>query len=233
MFTGIVTHLGRVLTVEKRGGGARIAIAPSRPVTYRAGESVCVSGVCLTAVRASRRLIADLSSETLRRSTLGRLAPGDRVNLERALRWGERLSGHFVMGHVDGVSRILSIRQAGNSRELRFTIPAGLAGLVVAKGSVALDGVSLTVAARSGRAFSVSLIPATSRRTTLGGRLAGDAVNFEADVFARYSRPAALRRVRPPRLPGRGSPPRLLERGSPPRLLERGSPPRRRPRPKP
>ncbi len=202
MFTGIVTHLGRVEAVEKRKGGARITIAPSRGATFRAGESVSVSGVCLTAVRTSRRLVADLSSETLRRSTLRRLAPGDRVNLERALRWGDRLSGHFVMGHVDGISRILSIRRAGNSRELRFSVPRGLSRLVAEKGSVALDGVSLTVASRKGLAFSVSLIPETSRRTTLGARRPGDAVNFEADVFARYSRRSALRRVRSPRRRG-------------------------------
>jgi len=199
MFTGIVTHIGRVEAVEDRGGGARVAIAPFRGATFRAGESVCVSGVCLTAVRNGRRLVADLSSETLRRSTLGTLEPGDRVNLERALRWGDRLSGHFVMGHVDGLSRILSIRQAGNSRQLRFSVPRGLSRLVAEKGSVALDGVSLTVASRSGRSFSVSVIPETSRRTTLGTRRVGEAVNFEADVFARYSRTGALRRVRPPR----------------------------------
>ena len=199
MFTGIVTGMGRVESVEKRRGGARIVIAPSRPTTYRSGESVSVSGVCLTAVSTARRLVADLSSETLRRSTLQALESGDEVNLERALRWGDRLSGHFVMGHVDGVSRILSTRRAGNSWEFRFSIPPGLGELVAEKGSVALDGVSLTVAARNGRAFSVSVIPETYRRTTLGNRRPGDVVNFEADVFARYPRAAALRRVRAPR----------------------------------
>ena len=196
MFTGIVTGMGRIESVEKRRGGARIVIAPARSTTYGSGESVSVSGVCLTAVSTSRRLIADLSSETLRRSTLEALVPGDQVNLERALRWGDRLSGHFVMGHVDGVSRILSTRRAGNSWEYRFSIPPGLGKLVAEKGSVALDGVSLTVASRNGRAFSVSVIPETFRRTTLGARRPGDAVNFEADVFARYPRAAALRRVR-------------------------------------
>lgn len=199
MFTGIVTHLGRVESLERRGRGARIRIAPVDGVRYRAGESVCVSGVCLTAVKASRRLVADLSSETLRRSILGTLEAGDRVNLERALRWGDRLSGHFVMGHVDGISRVLSIRRAGNSWEYRFSIPRGLGRLVAGKGSVALDGVSLTVASRRGPAFSVSVIPETFRRTTLGARRAGDRVNFEADVFARYGRGAALRRIGRPR----------------------------------
>jgi riboflavin synthase len=195
MFTGIVTHLGRVEAIEKRGRGARIAVAPLDGVRYRAGESVCVSGVCLTAVKTSRRLVADLSSETLRRSTFSALAPGDKVNLERALRWGDRLSGHFVMGHVDGISRVRSIRRAGNSWEFRFSVPRGLARLVAEKGSVALDGVSLTVAGRRGGAFSVSIIPETFRRTTLGFRRPGDAVNFEADVFARYDRRSVVRRL--------------------------------------
>ena len=200
MFTGIVTGLGAVRSVARRDGGARVEIAaPPRTAPYRAGESVCVSGVCLTAVRSGRRLVADLSSETLRRSTLGGAASGDPVNLERALRWGDRLSGHFVMGHVDGISRVLSIRQAGNSWTFRFSIPSGLELLVAAKGSVALDGVSLTVAGRRGRAFSVAVIPETFRRTTLGRLQAGDRVNFEADVFARYGRRGTLRRIRPRR----------------------------------
>jgi riboflavin synthase len=194
MFTGIVTHVGRVESFEKRNGGARVTLAAAG-VRYRAGESVCVSGVCLTAVETSRRFTADLSSETLRRSTLGRLAPDDTVNLERALRWGDRLSGHFVMGHVDGISRVLSIRRAGNSRAVFFSIPPGLGRFIARKGSVSLDGVSLTVAERRGRTFSVFLIPETWRRTTLGNRREGDAGNFEADIFARYSRGGVLRRL--------------------------------------
>jgi len=200
MFTGIVTGLGTVRSVERRRGGARIEIAPPpRGGRYAAGESVCVSGVCLTAVRPGRRLVADLSEETLERSTFRTAAPGVPVNLERALRWGDRLSGHFVMGHVDGVSRILSIRRAGNSWTFRFSIPAGLGRLVAGKGSVAIDGVSLTVAARRGSAFTVAVIPETFRRTTLGRVRAGDRVNFEADVFARYGRRGSLARIRPRR----------------------------------
>lgn len=154
-----------------------------------------MSGVCLTAVRAGRDLVADLSPETLRRSNLGRLASGDGVNLERALRWGDRLSGHFVLGHVDGIARVLSIAAAGNSWLFRFSIPPGLSRYVARKGSVALDGISLTVAARRGRAFDVAVIPETFRRTTLGRARCGDGVNFEVDVFARYGRAGATRRV--------------------------------------
>ena len=197
MFTGIVQGRGRVAALENRDGNARLTILPPQnfgPLSR--GESVCVSGVCLTATRSGRRLVADLSSETLRRSTLGALAAGSRVNLERALAWGDRLSGHFVLGHVDGVARLLSVRENGAARLCRFSIPAGLKRLVVEKGSVALDGVSLTVAARRSRDFEVALIPETLRRTTLGLAQPGDRFNFEADVFARYGRQGWRRRIR-------------------------------------
>ena len=197
MFTGIVTGLGRVAAVEKRRGGLRLSIAPPTGFgRFAAGESVSVSGVCLTAVAAGRGLVADLSAETLRRSRLGRLTAGDAVNLERALRWGDRLSGHFVMGHVDGTVRLCRIARAGNSWTFTFSVPSRLSRFVVAKGSVALDGVSLTVAARRGATFSVAVIPETHRRTTLGTAKAGDPIHFEADVFARYGRAGSMRRVR-------------------------------------
>jgi riboflavin synthase len=198
MFTGIVSGMGTVESVDSRRGGARLTV--SLPGGWRrvaAGESVCVSGVCLTAATSSsRRLMADLSSETLRRSSLGALRRGSRVNLERALRWGDRLSGHFVLGHVDGVARILGVAHSGNSWTYRFTIPPGQSRFVVEKGSVALDGVSLTVARRRGRAFDVAVIPETHRRTTLGSARSGDRVNFEADVFARYGRSGSISRAR-------------------------------------
>jgi riboflavin synthase len=198
VFSGIVTGLGRVRRVDRRpGGGARLLVSPPpRYGRFRAGESVAVSGVCLTALRPGVSLTADLSRETLRRSHLDGLAAGDRVNLERALRWGDRLSGHFVMGHVDGVCRVLGIARAGNSWTYRFSIPPGLSRFVVTKGSVALDGVSLTVASRRPRAFDVAVIPETHRRTTLGRVRVGDPVNFEVDVFARYGWRGALRRAR-------------------------------------
>jgi riboflavin synthase len=197
VFSGIVTGLGRVRRVDRRpGGGARIALSPpARFGRFQAGESVCVSGVCLTALRRGRTFVADLSRETLRRSHLDGLEPGDLLNLERALRWGDRLSGHFVMGHVDGISRVLGIERVGNSWLFRFSIPPGLSPFVVTKGSVALDGVSLTVAARRSRSFDVAVIPETHRRTTLGRVKAGDPVNFEVDVFARYGWRGAPRRA--------------------------------------
>ena len=187
MFTGIVSGVGTVTRFARRRGGARLTVRPpARFGGLAGGESVCVSGVCLTALRTGRDLTADLSPETLRRSTLAGLRRGSPVNLERALRWGDRLSGHFVMGHVDGVSRVLSVVRSGNSWAMTFSIPRGQSRFVVRKGSVGLDGVSLTVAARRPGRFTVAVIPQTHRRTTLGRIVAGDRVNFEADVFARY-----------------------------------------------
>ena len=200
MFTGIVTGLGTVRSVERRRGGARLTVRPAAgKQRFSAGESVCVSGVCLTALRGGRDLVADLSPETLRRSTLRSLRVGARVNLERALRWGDRLSGHFVMGHVDGVARVLSVAASGNSWTMAFSIPRGLSRFVVRKGSVCVDGVSLTVASRGRGRFTVAVIPETHRRTTLGRVAPGDAVNFEADVFARYGLRGSLARAKPPR----------------------------------
>jgi riboflavin synthase len=200
MFTGIVTGVGSVVEIEPRRGGARIAVAPPKGFGRIArGESVAVAGVCLTAVDGGRRLVADLSEETLRRTRLGRLAAGDPVNLEKALRWGDRLSGHFVMGHVDGVARLVRLARSGNSWTYTFTVPRGLTRFLAPKGSVALDGVSLTVAARRRAAFDVAVIPETRRRTTLGSARPGDALHFEADVFVRYGRRGALSRIRPRR----------------------------------
>jgi riboflavin synthase len=197
MFTGIVTGLGKLVSLEsRRGGGARLTVEP--PAGYgrfREGESVCVSGVCLTATATGRMFVADLSGETLARSTLSRRRPGDAVNLEKALAWGDRLSGHFVLGHVDGVARLLSAAKEGNSWTCRVSIPRSLSRFVVEKGSVALDGVSLTVASRRKSDFDVSVIPQTRRRTTLGNATEGTLFNFEADVFARYGARGWRRRV--------------------------------------
>jgi riboflavin synthase len=200
MFTGIITGVGEVVSVRRERGGARLEIRPpARYGRFERGESVAVSGVCLTAIRGGRRLVADISAETLRRSTLGQLRPGRVVNLERALAWGDRLSGHFVLGHVDGICRLLSVAGTGNSRTLRFSIPAGMSRFVVEKGSVALDGVSLTVAVRGAREFRAAIIPETRRRTTLGQARAGARLNFEADVFARYGAAGWRRRISRPR----------------------------------
>jgi riboflavin synthase len=181
-------------------GGGRLVVAPrGRFGGFSPGESVCVSGVCLTAVSRGSRLVADLSAETLRRSTLGSLGAGASVNLERALAWGDRLSGHFVLGHVDGVSRLLGVRRTGPSWLYRFSIPAKLQRFLAEKGSVALDGISLTVAACRRGSFDVAVIPETRRRTTLSALGPGDRLNLEVDVFARYGRQGWAGRVRPGR----------------------------------
>jgi riboflavin synthase len=197
MFTGIVAGVGRVVSRRGNGAGLRLVVRPrrgERPFTR--GESVAISGVCLTALRGGALFSADLSAETLSRTNLGALEPGDAVNVERALRWGDRLSGHFVLGHVDAVAELRAIAPRRGSWTYRFTIPVGLSRFVAEKGSVAVDGVSLTVARRGPRDFDVAIIPETRRRTTLGGSRPGDRVNFEVDVFARYGRRGALARVR-------------------------------------
>lgn len=195
MFTGIVTGVGRVSSVERRrGGGTRLTVVPpSRYGTFRRGESVAVSGVCVTAIESGRRLVADLSAETLRVTTLGSLAAGDPVNLERALEWRGRVSGHFVLGHVDAVARLLAIEDSRGSWTYRFSIPRGFSRYVVRKGSVALDGVSLTVAARRARDFDVAVIPETRRMTAFGSKRPGEAVNFEIDLLARYGKKSRRR----------------------------------------
>ena len=188
MFTGIVNGVGRVSSLERlRGGGTRLTVTPpSRYGAFRRGESVAVSGVCVTSLENGRRLVADLSEETLRVTTLGSLADDDAVNLDRALEWRGRVSGHCVLGHVDAVARILAIEASRGSWTYRFSIPKGLGEFVVRKGSVALDGVSLTVASRRARDFEVAVIPETRRVTTLGVKQPGDPVNFEIDLLARY-----------------------------------------------
>ena len=186
MFSGIVEAIGQVRSVEPSGGGRRITIAaPFEDLAL--GESVCVSGVCLT-VTASRSgsFEAELAPETIRRSTLGALRAGDAVNLERSVRLGDRLSGHLVFGHVDGTGRLESVTPEGDSALYRFTAPPEVARYLVEKGSVTVDGVSLTVFACSGERFTVAVIPHTAAVTTLGRRSAGAAVNLEADMIAKY-----------------------------------------------
>ena len=188
MFTGIVETTGRVAQRARRGPGARLTIAGARGLSRLAlGESIAVNGACLTvSARRGRLFAVDVSPETLRRTTLGRLVPRARVNLERALRVGDRLGGHVVLGHVDGVGTLDAIRPDADWTEYRFSAPASLARYLVEKGSIAVDGVSLTVFACRGRRFTVALIPHTLARTTLGERRPGDPVNLEADVLMKH-----------------------------------------------
>jgi riboflavin synthase len=183
MFTGIVEQMGKVQST-----GTRLAVSTPLAAELERGDSIAVNGVCLTAVEISDdRFEADVMEETLVRSSLGRLQKGDDVNLELALRVGDRLGGHFVQGHVDSTGRVLEIDQREHSRVLTIGAPPELLRYVVEKGSIAVDGVSLTVTEVDGKSFAVSLIPETLERTTLGSVAEGDPVNLEVDMLAKYA----------------------------------------------
>lgn len=189
MFTGIVKAVGRIGAVEPQAGGARLAIECPGLDTERlsVGDSVCVSGVCLTALDiGTGSFAADVSAETLARTGLGDLGVGDPVNLEPALAAGEALGGHLVTGHVDGLARLESRTADGDSVRMRFRVADALARFMAEKGSVTLDGVSLTVNRVDGSAFEVNLIPHTLEATTLGRLRDNDQVHLEVDLIARY-----------------------------------------------
>jgi riboflavin synthase len=187
MFTGLVQERGRVVEAMPHDGGARLRIEAGCAAELAEGDSVLVNGVCLTATEPGRREFgADLSEETLARTSLGGLGADDYVNLELALRPADRLGGHIVQGHVDGVGAVAEVREAGLSREVRFEAPADLLRYVVEKGSVAVDGVSLTVTRVDDGGFEVALIPETLERTTLTDVVPGRRVNLEVDVIAKY-----------------------------------------------
>ena len=189
MFTGIVQDMGRIVALEPRAGDVRLRVAVERlPLdAVRSGDSIAVSGVCLTVVEHDAGgFAADVSNETLSLTTLGDLAPGSRVNLEPALRAGDPLGGHLVSGHVDGVGRVVSLAQDARSWRIRFETPPDLARYVARKGSIAIDGVSLTVNEVEGREFGINIIPHTWQVTTIGGYTPGRRVNLEIDPIARY-----------------------------------------------
>lgn len=188
MFTGLVAALGTVVAVEPAGGGSRLTVAAGALVgELGEGDSVAVNGVCLTATAVgSERFTADVVAETLSRSSFGPLAQGDAVNLELPLRAADRLGGHVVQGHVDGVGTIASIEPEGLGRRIRVAAAPELLRYVVEKGSIAVDGVSLTVAEVDGSGFAIALIPETLERTTLGEVEPGRTVNLEVDVLAKY-----------------------------------------------
>ena len=189
MFTGIVEELGEVVGLTDSGGDSAVLAVRGPLVTSdaRHGDSISVNGVCLTVIdNVDGVFTADVMGETLRRSSLGVLEAGSQVNLERAAALGSRLGGHLVQGHVDGVARIVAREPAADWEVVRFSLPAGLARYVVEKGSITVDGVSLTVMAVDDETFSVGLIPTTSKLTVLGAKQVGDPVNLEVDVIAKY-----------------------------------------------
>ncbi len=189
MFTGLISDIGVVERISPRSGGVRLVLRPAAlPVDDLVlGESVACSGACLTVVERGGGLVAfDAVPETLARTTMGGWTPGTRVNLERALRLSDRLGGHLVSGHVDAVGELLDRKAEGEGARLTFSLPAAIAPLVAEKGSIAIDGISLTVASAGRDRFEVALIPETLVRTTLGAARPGTKINLEADVVARH-----------------------------------------------
>ena len=184
MFTGLIEEVG---AVSRRSGADLCVMASFILDGLREGDSVAVNGACLTAVAVGHDwFVAQLSPETLERTTLGQLRPGDAVNLERAMALGGRMGGHFVQGHVDGIGKVESVSPQGEFSLWRFRAPDEVARYLVPKGSIAVDGVSLTVVEPSGDTFGVAVIPETMKHTTLGTRRAGDPVNLEADMIGKH-----------------------------------------------
>jgi riboflavin synthase len=187
MFTGLVGDIGKVVAVEAGADGARLRISTPLAAELALGDSISVNGACLTATAVEGDTFeTEAMNQTLKLTTTGGLETGSPVNLELALRASDRLGGHIVQGHVDGVGEIASVQDDGFARRIRIAPPAELLPLIVERGSIAVDGVSLTVSGLDDTSFEVSLIPETLERTTLGNRQKGDPVNLECDVVARY-----------------------------------------------
>jgi riboflavin synthase len=188
VFTGIVREIGTVEELERNDGGARLRVRAELAGELGEGDSVSVSGACLTVASvADGAFKADVANQTLSVTTLGELEPGAPVNLEPPLKAGDPLGGHLVQGHVDGTGEVRGVQGDGIARRLRLAVPRELGRFIVERGSVTVDGVSLTVAALADDGFEVSLIPETLERTTLGGVANGERVNLEVDVIARYA----------------------------------------------
>ena len=188
MFTGLIQDVGKIQAVEPAGGGVRLTLSTRMDLApVKIGDSISVDGVCLTVVRMSgSAFTVEVSPETLRRSTLSAARQGEPVNLETALKMSDPLGGHLVSGHVDGTGEILEVIPEGNSWRYRFGTSREISRYLVEKGSVAVDGISLTVAECGDNEFTVSVIPHTAQSTTLGNKKAGDRVNLENDIIAKY-----------------------------------------------
>jgi riboflavin synthase len=188
LFTGLIEDLGTLREVRRGAEETRLTVATALPMSeLTLGESIAVNGICLTVVAfGNGSFSADVSTETVARTTFAELAPGHRVNLERALRLSDRLGGHLVSGHVDGVGTVLERTREGNATRFTFRIPAALSRYLVSKGSVAVDGISLTVNAVDGETFSLTIIPHTMVMTTLQALAAGGRVNIETDIIGKY-----------------------------------------------
>jgi riboflavin synthase len=188
MFTGLIQDIGKIQSIERKGGGFSLMISSQLDLgAIKIGDSIAVDGVCLTVVRlANRAFTAEVSPETLQRTTLRQAKDGQKVNLEMPLRMADPLGGHLVAGHVDGTGEIIEVTPRGNALWYRFRVPPEIAHYLIEKGSVAVDGISLTVAGVQDQEFSVCVVPHTAERTTLGKKKAGDPVNLEVDQIAKY-----------------------------------------------
>jgi riboflavin synthase len=188
LFTGLIEDLGTLRELRRGTGEVRLTVATALPMAeLTMGESIAVNGICLTVVAfGNGTFSADVSTETVARTTLAELTPGHRVNLERALRLSDRLGGHLVSGHIDGVGTVIERTREGNATRFTFRVPAEISRYLVSKGSVAVDGVSLTVNAVVGETFSLTIIPHTLAMTTLQGLAVGGRVNIETDIIGKY-----------------------------------------------
>jgi riboflavin synthase len=188
LFTGLIEDLGTLRELRRGDGEVRLTVATALPMAeLTMGESIAINGICLTVVAfGNGAFSADVSAETVARTTLAELSPGHRVNVERALRLSDRLGGHMVSGHVDGVGAVVERAREGNATRFTFRVPAEIARYLVSKGSVAVDGISLTVNSVSGETFSLTIIPHTLAMTTLQALTVGGRVNIEADIIGKY-----------------------------------------------
>ncbi len=186
MFTGLIENIGTITAIRKTGAGIKLALKPDTEMDCITGDSVSVNGVCLTVVESVQDITFEISPETMKSTNLGELKINKRVNLERALRPFDRLGGHIVTGHVDGIGSILDKRPVGEYTFYTFEAPAEILKYIVKKGSIAVDGISLTVVELDSRSFSVAIIPHTLDATNLGDKGIGDKVNLEVDILGKY-----------------------------------------------
>ncbi len=186
MFTGLIENIGSITHVMKTGKGIRLNLKPESNMELQIGDSISVNGVCLTAVEGAKGFTFEISPETMRSTNLGELKISDKVNLERALRLSDRLGGHIVTGHIDGVGSIIGKKSEGEYTFYTFNAPSEILKYIVKKGSIAVDGISLTVTGIDSRSFSVAIIPHTLTATNIGSKGIGDKVNLEVDILGKY-----------------------------------------------
>ncbi len=186
MFTGLIENIGTVSSIKKVGGGIKIVISPESDMEMQIGDSVSINGVCLTVVEIGKNIAFEVSPETLRNTNIGDLKINDKVNIERALRLSDRIGGHLVTGHVDGVGKIVNKKQEGEYTFYTVEAPSEILKYTVQKGSIAVDGISLTAIGLDTKSFTVAIIPHTLTATNIGSKEIGDKVNLEVDIIGKY-----------------------------------------------